>query len=84
MNQTAPAVKNIQRSPKEDHDNVEKKDGGVLSSSENVYLKDAKGKKKKRPKSLFACLGPARLSFRKKSERANESKTDTTKLVKEM
>ena len=47
----------------EDHN----KDGGVLSSNEDVYLKDAKGKKKKRQKSLFACLAPARLSFRKKS-----------------
>lgn len=68
----------------EDHDGVEKKEDGVLSSSEDIYLKDAKGKKKKRQRSLFACLGPARLSFRKKSERANESKTDTTKLVKEI
>ena len=63
---------------------MEKKDGGVLWSSKDVYLKDAKGRKKERPKSLFACLGPARLSFRKKSERANESKTDITKLVKEI
>lgn len=56
----------------------------MLSSSEDVYLKDAKGKKKKRHRSLFACLGPARLSFRKKSERASESKTDTARLVKEI
>lgn len=68
----------------EDHDDVEKSNGGVLSSSEDVHLKDAKGKKKKRQRSLFACLGPARLSFRKKSERANESKTDTARLVKEI
>ena len=68
----------------EDHGDVEKEDGGVLSSSEDVYLKEAKGKKKKRQRSFFACLGPARLSFRKKSERANESRTDTTKLVKEI
>ena len=62
----------------EDHEDVEEKDGGVLSSNEDVYLKDAKGKKKKRQRSLFACLTPARLSFRKKSERVNESKTNTT------
>lgn len=68
----------------EDHDDVEKKNAGVLSSSEDVYLKDAKGKKKKRHRSLLACLGPARLSFRKKSERAKESKTDTARLVKEI
>lgn len=66
----------------EDHDDVEKKDGGVLSSSEDT--KNARGKKKKRQRSLFACLGPARLSFRKKSERVKESKTDTAKLVKEI
>ena len=64
----------------EDHN----KDGGVLSSNEDVYLKDAKGKKKKRQKSLFACLAPARLSFRQKSERVNESKMDTAKLVKKI
>lgn len=66
----------------EEHDDVEKKDGGVLSSSEDT--KNARGKKKKRQRSLFACLGPARLSFRKKSERVKESKTDTAKLVKEI
>ena len=66
----------------EDHDDVEKKYGGVLSSSE--HAKNAKGNKKKRQRSLFSCLGPARLSFRKKSERATESETDTAKLVKEI
>jgi len=65
----------------EDHD-AEKKDGSMLSSSEDT--KNTRGKKKKRQRSLFACLGPARLSFRKKSERVNESKTDTAKLVKEI
>ena len=65
-----------------DDDDVEKKDGDVLSSNEDTN--NAKGKKKKRQRSLFACLGPARLSFRKKSERVNESKTDTAKLVKEI
>lgn len=66
----------------EDHDDVEKKDGDVLSSSEDT--KNAKGNKKKRQRSLFACLSPARLSFRKKSERVNESQTDTAKLMKEI
>ena len=67
----------------EDHDDVEKKDGDVLLSSEDTN--NAKGKKKKRQRSIFACLGPARLSFRKKSERVNESRTDdTAKLVKEI
>ena len=61
---------------------MEKKDGDVLSSSEDT--KNAKGNKKKRQRSLFACLSPARLSFRKKSERVNESQTDTAKLMKEI
>ena len=68
----------------ENHDDVEARDDGVLSSSEDTDLKDVRGKKKKRQRSLLACLSPARLSFRRKSERGNQSKADTTKLVKEI
>lgn len=67
----------------ENHDDVDAREDGVMSSSEDDDLKEAKGKKRKR-QSLFSCLSPARLSFRKKSERANQSKTETTKLVKEI
>lgn len=64
----------------ENHENVETRCDDVRLSSDDEDLKDTKGKKKRKQR-LFACLSPARLSFRKKSERANQSKTDTTKLV---
>ena len=62
---------------------MEAKGDHLMSSNEDIDLTDARGKKKKRS-SFFSCLGPARLSFRKKSEKANHSKSDTTKLVKEI
>lgn len=53
---------------------------GVMSYSEDDDLRETKGKKKKKTR-LFSCLSPPRLSFRKKSEKANRSKQETTKLV---
>lgn len=53
---------------------------GVMSYSEDDDLRETKGKKKKKKK-LFSCLSPPRLSIRKKSEKANRSKPETTKLV---
>lgn len=66
-----------------EENHVEEKDDD-LSLGEEADLKNVRGNKKKRQRSLLACLTPARLSFRRKSERANQSKTDTTKLVKEI
>lgn len=68
----------------ENRDDVEARDDVLLSSGEDTDFKDARGKKRKRQRGLLACLSPARLSFRRKSERASQSKPDTTKLVKEI
>ena len=64
-------------------DHVETKADSVMTSSEDIDLKDARGRKKKKS-SFFTCLVPPRLSFRKKSERSNQPKSDTAKLVKEI
>lgn len=61
----------------------ETKAGDLMTSSEDMDVKHARGKKKKKS-NVFACFNPVRLTFRKKSERANQSKSDTTKLVEEM
>lgn len=77
VNEEPPAVR------EENADHVETKAHNVMTSSEDINLKNARGRKKKKS-SLFTCLVPVRLSFRNKSERTNQSKSDTTKLVKEI
>ena len=77
VNEELPAVR------EDNADLVETKADNLMTSSEDINLKDARGGKRKKS-SLFTCLVPARLSFRKNSERANQSKSDATKLVKEI
>lgn len=60
VNEEFPAVR------EENSDRVETKADNMMTSSEDIKLKDARGGKKKKS-SLFTCLVPARLSFRKKS-----------------
>jgi len=65
-------------------DDVQTEGDYLMTSGEDVHLRDARGGKKKNKSGFFSCLGPARLSFRRKSDRANQSKSDATKLVKEI
>ena len=68
----------------DDADHVQTDGDYLMTLGEDVHLRDARGGKKKKKSDLFSCLGPARLSFRKKSDKANQSKSDATKLVKEI